>query len=234
VLCWSEYHDGKWLPANSSDPNSPVLLGRFPAHGPHAFERSHLRLHTAALPPDGALLVQLAFDTALDAAAPGFLLYNTHSTPSPMMVTAEMLHGGASLRLASYASSALRIEYRGAARFTRDIVHPKLAGRVVEAQPGLADAFEAPFLYEDDRNAFLVTSVEQHRPLAHIKGFGLAHPSGVGHGASLHHFPPIAAPHHSPATHQGAPAASLVHFDGVPIGREGRVTGAAIHARAGR
>jgi Neuraminidase-like domain/Salmonella virulence plasmid 28.1kDa A protein len=232
VLCWSEYHNGKWLPANTSDTNAPALIDSFAADGPKAFDRSRLRLRTAVRRPDDALLVQLALDSALDVPTPGFLLYNTHSTPSAMTVTAEMLHRSMSQRLASYSSSALRIEYRGPTRFTRDIVHPRLPGRVVEAQPGLPDAFEAPFLYEDGRNAFLVTSEEHHRPLVHLHRFGLAHPSGVGHGASLHHFPSIAAPHQGAPVHRGASAASLVHFDGVLIGQEGRAV--ASHAGAAR
>ena len=60
-------------------------------------------------------------------------------------------------------------------RFSRAIsCIRRLAGRVVESQPGLPDAWEAPFLYEDSRNVFFVKAEELAEPLdATPKRFGL-------------------------------------------------------------
>jgi hypothetical protein len=234
VLCWSEYHDGKWLAPNTSDVNTPAVLGTFAPHGPHAFDRSKLRLRAAVL-PEGPLLVHLALDSELDHPGSGFLIYNTHSLPIELAgIPAGLLHAGSSHRIAAYASSALRITYRGPSTFTRDVLHTQIPGHVVESQPGAKNAWEAPFLYEDSRNVFFVTSEEIHQPLATSPHFGFAHPTGVGHGGTPHHFPPLVAPHQSPLAHLVASTTSIVHYDGLMIGPMGRVTNTSSHAGARR
>jgi hypothetical protein len=234
VLCWSEYHDGKWLGPNTSDVNTPAVLGTFSPHGSQAFDRSKLRMRAAVL-PDGPLLVHLALDSELDHPGSGFLLYNTHSLPLELAgIPASKLHAGSSQRLAAYASSALRVDYRGPSSFTRDVLHTKMPGRVVEVQPGSGDAWHAPFLYEDSRNVFFVTTEEVHQPLAASRHFGLVHPAGVGHGGTPHHFPPLVAPHQTPRAHAVASTTSLVHYDGVLIGPMGRVTSTSSHVGARR
>jgi hypothetical protein len=232
VLCWSEYHDGQWLPANTSDPNAPATLGIFPPHGPQAFDRSTLRLR-AAVRPDGALLVHLSMGDAHDQVGSGFLLYNTRSVPLELaQIPAKMLHSGSSERLASYVSSALRIDYRGSSSFTRDLLSTQLAGRAIESQPGTGNAWNAPFFYEDSKNVFLVTSEELHEPLGKFKGFGFHHPSGVGHAGTVHHFPAILAPHQPPLAHSGA-AATPVPYQGILIGPTGPIAGHTGPAEAG-
>ncbi len=234
VLCWSEYHDGKWLPPNTSDVNTPAVLGTFPPHGPRAFDRSRLRLR-AAVQPDGTLLVHLALDSELDHPGSGFLLYNTHSLPLELAgIPVSKLHASSSQRLAAHASSALRVDYRGSSQFTRDVVHTKIPGRVLEVQPGSGDAWHAPFLYEDSRNVFFVKTEEVHQPLATLRHFGFAHPSGVGHGGTPHHFPPLVAPHQSPIAHLVASTTSMVRYDGLLIGPMGRVTSTSSHTGARR
>ena len=37
VLCWSEYYNGKWQPAKTSDVNNPVPLGPYVPAGAGAF-----------------------------------------------------------------------------------------------------------------------------------------------------------------------------------------------------
>jgi hypothetical protein len=234
VLCWSEYHDGKWLAPTTSDVNAPAILGMFAPHGPRAFDRSKLRLRVAVL-PDGALLAHLALDSELDHPGSGFLLYNTHSLPLVLAgVPAEMLHAGSSQRLALHAASALRVDYRGVSNFTRDVIHTEIAGRVIEVQPGSGDAWHAPFLYEDSRNVFFVTTEEVHQPLATSRHFGFAHPTSVGHGGTSHHFPPLVAPHQSPLSHGVASTTSMVRHDGLLIGPMGRITSTSSHTGARR
>ena len=176
-------------------------------------------------------MVHLAVDDKLDEPGAGFLLYNTHSAPIEIGgVPAEMLHGQSIQRLASYASSTLRVEYKGAAIFTRDVLHTQIGGRVVESQPGLPDAWEAPFLYEDSRNVFFVKTEEFEEPLTTPKQFLLSHPSGVGHGGTAHLFPPIVTAHQSGFEHLIASMGSPVRYDGALINAAGRVTSAPSHA----
>jgi Neuraminidase-like domain len=234
VLYFSEYQDGKWLPANSSDVDTPTLIGSFAPHGPEAFDRSKLRLRAAVL-PEGHLMAHLALDDRLDEPGAGFLLYNTHSAPIELGgVPPDMLHGQANRRLASYASSTLRVDYQGATTFTRDILHTQIAGRVVESQPGLPNAWEAPFIYEDSRNIFFVKTEELAQPHTALKRFTLSHPSGVGHGGTAHHFPPIVTAHQSGFEHMLASMGPPVRYDGALINAAGRVTSAPSHARRRR
>src|SRR4051812_36443136 len=44
VLCWSEYYNGKWQAAKTSDPVRPAHLGTFDASGSGKFNRSKVRL----------------------------------------------------------------------------------------------------------------------------------------------------------------------------------------------
>jgi hypothetical protein len=234
VLCWSEYRDGQWLPANTSDVDTPTILGSFPPHGPSAFDRSRLCLRMA-VQPDGHLLIHLALDTELEAPGTGFRLYNTHSAPIAIAgIPAEKLHNGTGRRHAYHAGATLRVEYKGGAAFTRDILGTPLPGRVVEPQPGSQDAWKAPFLYEDGHSVFYVTTEEFHEPPATLGRFGFAHPSGVGHSGTTHHFPPLRAPHHPFRTHQTESATSMVRYDGALIGPNGRVTTAPHHMGARR
>ena len=128
----------------------------------------------------------------------------------------------------------LRLNYKGATQFTRDVLHPQFPGRVVEAQPGSLDPWKAPLLYEDSRHVFFLTSEERHQSLMKFRGFGFAHPSGVAPGAATHHFAPLLAPHQSAPTHGYASSISMVKFDGAWIGPFGRVTSSADHHRRRR
>jgi hypothetical protein len=176
-------------------------------------------------------MAHLALGDKLDEPGAGFLLYNTHSTPIEIGgVPAELLHGQSNQRQASHASSTLRVAYRGAATFTRDVLHTQIGGRVVESQPGMPDAWEAPFLYEDSRNVFFVKTEELAEPPTSPKRFVFSHPSGVGHGGTAHHFPPIVTAHQSGFEHVLASTGPPVRYDGALINSAGRVTSAPTHA----
>jgi hypothetical protein len=233
VLCWSERRGGKWSPANTSDVNSPTVLGNYPPHGPEAFDRPQLGLR-AAIRPDGAMLVHLALESEHDAPSAGFLLYNTHSAPVAVAgVPVDMLHSG-SQRRATVAFSTLRIDYKGASHFTRSVLMGNFPGSVVECQPGSSNPWEAPFLYEDSHNVFFVTSEELRQPLRTFRGFGFSHPSGVAHGAVAHHFPPLVTPHQSFFANLASSSTATVRYDGAVVGPFGGMHGGSHNVRRRR
>ncbi len=172
-------------------------------------------------------MAHLALHDKLDEPGAGFLLYNTHGAPIELGgVPAEMLHGRSNRRMASHASSTLRVDYRGASSFTRDVLHTEIEGQVVESQPGLPNAWEAPFLYEDSRNVFFVKTEELAEAPTANKRFVLSHPSGVGDGGTAHHFPPIVTPHQPIFERVIASGGAPVRYDGAWINAEGRVKSA--------
>jgi hypothetical protein len=98
VLCWTEYYNGTWQPAKTSDPNRPTVLGQFDTSGPGSLEacRNLLQIVPAQFSgyspvavawqlegqfslPDDALMLTVA---GTPSGVPGgFILHNTHSLP---------------------------------------------------------------------------------------------------------------------------------------------------------
>jgi hypothetical protein len=80
VLCWSEYHNGKWQASKTSDVNRPVEVSSFLSAGPTAFDRTQLKLRSSDQ-DSGELQIYVGYPGA-DWSC--FRLYNTHSLPVPM------------------------------------------------------------------------------------------------------------------------------------------------------
>ena len=97
VLCWTEYYNGKWQPAKTSDVNLPTTIGSFDPTGPGSFEaiRDGLTIVPArftgtnrelqngatydfSIPPDALILV---ISGAIEFQNCGFILHNTNSLP---------------------------------------------------------------------------------------------------------------------------------------------------------
>jgi hypothetical protein len=100
VLCYSEYSNGQWQPAKTSDATRPTFIGAFDAGG---FDRSQIELGVipaSLYSPQAdskAIWVQITTDQTVsgttyiafappgppdsDLGPPGFLLYNTYSAP---------------------------------------------------------------------------------------------------------------------------------------------------------
>lgn len=100
TLCWSEYFDGKWQNSKSSDVSNATTIGSFPLTQP--FDRTQYQLQVAPYagnaftdPPGTSdrLTVTITpagsgFDSNEQATSlPGFLLFNTHSSPLPLDTT---------------------------------------------------------------------------------------------------------------------------------------------------
>src|SRR5207249_11883330 len=83
VLCWSEYYNGKWQAAKTSDVNRPAYLGMYRAAGIGSFDRSQYQLRVRSDSDD-----QLGQDPKVPVTVfvmgteNGFFrMYNSHSLP---------------------------------------------------------------------------------------------------------------------------------------------------------
>jgi Neuraminidase-like domain/Salmonella virulence plasmid 28.1kDa A protein len=149
MLCWSEYYNGKWQPAKTSDANLPTTLDSF---GPTDFNRRNLLLSVA---PEGDEL-----RVTIDGEGwSTFLLYNTHSLPAreedvPQEVLALMPE--IAYRNVLTKGTTLAVAYWTTA--PRPVLNNLIAHRTVEPRHDLQNAWIAPFIYWDSRHAFYVTT----------------------------------------------------------------------------
>jgi Neuraminidase-like domain len=132
----------------------------------------------------------------------GFILHNTHSLPVPLdnipfshtgLFSNQMVYFNLSNVLdepshsrsfntppapytGSYGTGTFGIDYidepESAPDATTQILNYSWAPRVVEPQPGLQGEWTSPFIYEDRRNLFYVTSSDQEPSLAGFAGYG--------------------------------------------------------------
>ena len=187
ILCWSEYYNGKWQAAKTSDINNPAPLGQYATTGAGAFSRSDLRL--VAGEEDDALRVSVISG----GGAASFTLYNTHSLPVPGAYVSPAAPFGQSRGIISVLDP-FRIVYMNVVPdlplqlFGRDVLEPPLPPRVVEACDFTSDAWNAPFFYEDSRNVFFVTTEEQQVRIYDHPGYGIDTSSGKDKVADI---PPL-------------------------------------------
>ncbi|HTG17580.1 MAG TPA: neuraminidase-like domain-containing protein, partial [Blastocatellia bacterium] len=171
VLCWSEYYNGKWQPAKTSDMNHPVELDRFDPAGPNAFNRSDLRL---SVDEEGDILRISVWG----AGQASFLLYNTHSRPvatEPIII--DFLSGKS--RDVNTSDNQLVVNYttwspeRPATFLPRPVLTNDLIGSIITPTNPHTNAWDAPFFYEDTRHVFLVRTTELLVPIHACPGYGL-------------------------------------------------------------
>jgi hypothetical protein len=164
VLCWSEYYDGKWQPARTSDIERPTELGRFETAGANAFDRSITRILTRESSSPEALLVYIQHGFGSSR----FMLYNTHSLP----VRKEDEHQPPQLarypgqrldRVFTITAELLQVTYR--MYDSRDIYPRPILNRkdkmplaLVGPTHRLTNPWGGPFFYEDRRHLFYVTT----------------------------------------------------------------------------
>jgi hypothetical protein len=164
ALCWSEFYNGKWQPTKTSDVNHPALFGSFNATGSGSFNRAEVRL-SAFEEKEG---LRLYADGSGNAS---FLLYNTHSLPSPdapidVFTIIDRIQSEPTRWLA-IASGALTAGYYkkwqmfSPADLSRAIVQNPIGGRLVDENPALPVARQYPFFYEDNRHVFYVTTAHR-------------------------------------------------------------------------
>jgi ABC toxin-like protein/neuraminidase-like protein/putative peptidoglycan binding protein/virulence plasmid A protein len=191
MLCWSEYVNGKWQPAKTSDPSQPAHLDSFKASGSGAFKRSELRLRVVVM---GATL-------AIEIAGQGgatFTLYNTHSLPEPGGLLSLPAPTGPTRVLDTAGSTLAATYHRGIvsvpfgetppeSTLPRPILTTGVRDRVVEPRHPLHDSWHAPFFYEDKRHVFYVTTRQRFVRVPKWEGFEFDIPAVE----ELWEFPPL-------------------------------------------
>jgi hypothetical protein len=147
--------------------------------------------------PADSLIVAIT-DTSTASIFGGFLLHNTHSLPirledisvpgkTKSYPLAEVLDPPSPARkfpaakpyTGTYGDGTFTIGYAptlaGTDTYTNKILEYTWMPRWVDAQPGLPDAWVAPFIYEDRRYLFYVRTTESFVPIWDRPGFGIAH-----------------------------------------------------------
>jgi hypothetical protein len=177
VLCWSELYNGKWQATKTSDVNTPVQLGCWPATG---FDRSTLRLRS-----DEQDSGQLKISVYSDQNSGAFLLFNTHSPPLPSGAAPIQWYG--TIRGFETENPTLKIDYDRRIPdvpdnpISREVLTDAIEMRVVAPNHYLTDSWNAPFFFEDRRNVYYVTTQEQPVWVRDAGGYGVAVNPGVFH-----------------------------------------------------
>jgi peptidoglycan hydrolase-like protein with peptidoglycan-binding domain len=152
VLCWSEYHNGKWQPTRTSDVAHPLFLQKSNAFGPLAFDRSQLTL-SAMFWTKRALRIIVSPEVGTGAS---FFLHNVHSAPE-RRAKKKNPHFAPKRRLDTQ-KKAFKIRYP-TAKITHGLLNNAIVDRAVQPNHPLAgNSWDAPFLYDDARHVFYVTT----------------------------------------------------------------------------
>jgi hypothetical protein len=165
ILAWSEYYNGKWQPARTSDINRAIKIGDF---APNLFDRSQLRLSVYDKEPGNArsplvVEVQRGGLTVLER----FIVHNTHSLPEQSMAVSQpndairSLNAGGQLFTVSYDQLRFQDEFNTLPRLVRPVLKNR-TGDVMSAVGPLHDhlksPWDAPFFVGDSRHLFFVTT----------------------------------------------------------------------------
>ncbi|HXA29002.1 MAG TPA: neuraminidase-like domain-containing protein [Candidatus Angelobacter sp.] len=235
VLYFSEYYNGQWQPAKTSDVDHPVNL-QFVIGD--ALDRSTLMLrpwHNVDA-TDEALYV----DIANRAWAPwtiagpvgmgplltwgfttGFVLHNTHSAPvtwgnvPPVQLTMAPRTRGLPPAVTASSAQTLRAEYKSSLTHMADVdvLTGHLPQRAVPAQPLDIDQWDMPFFFGDVRNVFYVTSDASVILIDRYRGYGLWEKAPLGIGDVVQ-IPPVVGPQRVPP---GDPVEKLPIEMGDPV-----------------
>ena len=192
VLCYSEYVNGTWQPAKTSDVAQPTTLITCT---PAGFDRRAVRLNTT-VSSDGGLDVQIMGN----GFSSWFHLYNTHSAPvraedvpfsNEFIITLpqesrDVSTDSADLVATYYPSFLL---FGTGDTLTRDILTTPFGDRVVVPEQDLDNAWDAPFLYSDAHNCFYVTTTEQPVSIPVFNGYGKVDDGSIGQ--MVYKIPPV-------------------------------------------
>jgi hypothetical protein len=173
VLCWSEYYNGKWQPAKTSDIDRPTSLGTFNISGADAFDRPKVWLMAT---DDGDALQINIYGVSWYYGGSRFRFYNSHSLPVrredppgqfPLFhFIARFMHDSGNLFNINYFNLYTDTD------ITRDVMTNQLSYSTVQPHHPLQNIFGALFFYSDSRHVFFVTTVEEQLMIIEFPGFG--------------------------------------------------------------
>ncbi len=215
VLCWSEYYNGKWQPAKTSDVNKPTQLE---TTSPNGFDRTMIHLGVSV---EGDALRVYMHDTPIspliygphtDSWPGSFLFYNTHSLPIPGEIAPVPLVSAplSDRDFAGDNKQDLAFQYSDVtnADLKRDILKTQIPFDVINPRHKLQDIWNAPIFFADSRHVFLVTTAEQPVWVRSYGGYGIIDNAGVLQAAQI---PPL-------VVQTAPPPKSKFWGDGGPIG----------------
>jgi hypothetical protein len=193
VLCWSEFYNGKWQPAKTSDIHRPAGLGTIDANAfdldrnPWTIDQV---IKNTGLPQDALALT--IYSTLTPGDNGGFVLYNSHSLPvrfEDASLQVSDFPAGSRIRglgpILPYTGQPLENGYIAITYqqyladgtpgqpFTKYLIGLSQVPRFVEASQPVLDFWEAPFFFEDRRNLLRVATQIVQTPLAFYNRFGI-------------------------------------------------------------
>jgi len=180
VLYWSEYYNGQWQPAMTSNVGSPLDLGTFPPQGVGAFDRSAVRLRS-----DEPQSRQLRITVYGNFKAQAFALFNTHSVPQQGGPPAPIPPAFGFRRSFETGSPSFKIDYLykipdvPLESLQRSVLTDDSAATAVQPNHYVSKLWDAPFFFEDRRNVFYVTTTEQPTWVGGYGGFGVSFDPGL-------------------------------------------------------
>jgi GH18 family chitinase len=196
VLCWSELYNGKWQPTKTSDVNRPTTIADAGTDAANSFDKN--RNLWRIEPQASGTALALKIYSAIDGVPPatrrfhptptrsGFYLFNTHSLPIAFEDIAVRFQPPRQYQwpdaVAAYSgggSGSLSIDYKSRngltstwdTVFRNNILTAGVGTRYLG--PQLSAGWDAPFFFEDRRNAFYVTTGETWVPIQEYRFFGI-------------------------------------------------------------
>jgi hypothetical protein len=167
LLSWSEFLNGQWQPARSSDPAAPLELGTFDLAGTNAFDRSKLQM-SAMFFTHNSLRIIVSSQIGQGAS---FFLHNAFSTPE-LRSPKKQAHF-APKRTLDTSTGAFKVSYAKPGE-AHAVLTNSIAHSTTEPHQQLGgDPWDAPFFYADARHVFYVTTDERLVPVRQWTDIGI-------------------------------------------------------------
>ncbi len=188
ILCWSEYVNGKWQPARTSDPAEPLLCEEgLAVEDLNTFRAGLLLAAVLDSSNKGVLRISVTYG---DWIGRSFRLYNTFA--SPVKDESNRQHFSPNRELHVDSRPSLKANYFSGDRFHTLIktLGDEIVSSVAMPHHRLeGEPWNAPFFYEDSRHAFYVKTSTQKERLSEVRDLVFAaealKPTGLSSIASL-------------------------------------------------
>jgi transcriptional regulator with XRE-family HTH domain len=181
VLHWSEYVNGKWQAAKSSDIHDPATIDVNSAASLITPERILLEIRAN----DPSLRIGFftgLFSSPLDA----FLLHNTHSLPVHDHLGVPSVPGNSRFLFAPRDPFGIYYLDNATAKASfRPLPISNDPYSVVQPTHEVTDAWNAPFFFEDRHHAFLVTSEQQPVWIRNFPNYGVVVNTNLSQSAQV-------------------------------------------------
>ncbi|MFD0144996.1 MULTISPECIES: neuraminidase-like domain-containing protein [unclassified Streptomyces] len=159
TLNWSEYSNGRWQSARTSDPNRPLQISGL--EHPGGFDRQNLALFPA-IDADDRLWINLAHVAWHGGYA--FVLDNLHSAPAGVNETRFFVNPEERRRYVS-VSGGVSLHYDGPLQLDHTVLHRSEGLTQVFGWHALDNPYEAPFFLQNRRRVFFVRPQVSQTPI---------------------------------------------------------------------